>query len=108
MSPIVKHAVALGGSVSAVLIGGVVGYYAASVATGLSLELGPAAPFIGAASGLIVGSVAGVAAYIGGRTTTVFLMRNLWPALYLAYENEQIAAVKDEIARRLRKAQVLE
>ncbi len=97
----------LGGSVSAVTIGGVACFYSGLAATAAASELGPAAPVVGAATGFVVGTGVGIVAYVGGRTATGWLIRTVSPELYQQYEQQQITAAKDGIARRISFAQSL-
>jgi hypothetical protein len=97
----------LGGSLSAIGIGGVAGFYSGVAVTAIASETGPAAPFIGAGAGFIVGTGVGVTAYIGGRTATSWLIRNFFPELYQQHEQLQISAAKDRIAQRISVAQSL-
>lgn len=97
----------LGGSVSALGIGGVAAYYSGVAATAAASELGPAAPVVGAATGLAVGTVVGTVAYVGGKSASGWLARSIWPELYQQYEQQQISAVKERIARRIDSAQRL-
>ena len=95
----------LGGSVSAIGIGGAAGFYSGVAATLAASELGPAAPFIGAAAGFLAGTGVGMAAYIGGRTATGWLVRAVSPDLYQQYERQQMTAASEGIARRIAVAQ---
>jgi len=97
----------LGGSVSAIGIGGVAGFYSGVAATAAASELGPFAPLVGAATGFVVGTSVGIVAYIGGRSATGWLIRTISPELYQQYEQQQITAAKDGIALRISSAQSL-
>jgi hypothetical protein len=95
----------LGGSVSAIGIGGVAGFYSGVAATAAASELGPVAPVVGAATGLVVATGVGIVAYIGGRSATGWLIRTISPELYQQYEQQQIAATKQLIRDRIAKEQ---
>lgn len=97
----------LGGSVTAIGIGGVAAFYSGLAATAAASEFGPAAPFIGGGTALLVGTGAGMVAYIGGRSTTSWLIHNFWPELYQQYEREQIVAAKKQISRSIESAKTL-
>lgn len=97
----------LGGSVSAIGIGGVAAFYTGVAATAAASELGPAAPIVGTATGFVVGTGVGIVAYIGGRSATGWLIRAISPELYQQYEQQQITAAIDAIAQGISSAQSL-
>jgi hypothetical protein len=94
----------LGGSVSAIGIGGVAAFYSGVAATAAASELGPAAPVVGGISAVVVGTGAGIVAYIGGRSATSWLVRAFWPELYQQYERQQIVAARELISRQMSEA----
>ncbi len=97
----------LGGSVSAAGLGTVAGLYSGVTATGLASETGPFAPLIGAGVGFTVGAVVGGIAYIGGRSATAWLIESIFPEMYERYQQQQIAIVKEDLARKIASAQSL-
>lgn len=95
----------LGGSVSAIGIGGVAAFYSGGAAAAAASELGPLALLVGGGTAMVVGTSVGIVAYIGGRSATSWLVRSMWPELYQQYEQQQIDSAKDRIARRIALAQ---
>lgn len=91
----------LGGSVSAIGLGGAAGLYSGLVATGVASETGPFAPVIGTATGFVVGTGVGIIAYVGGRSATSWLVRGFFPELYQLQEQQQITAVRQGIIKRI-------
>ena len=89
----------LGGSVSAMSIGGAAAFYFGAAATAAASELGPFAPVVGGVTGVVVGTLVGTVAYIGGRSATGWLVQSIWPALYQEYERQQISAAREGIQR---------
>jgi hypothetical protein len=98
----------LGGSISALGLGGAAAFYSGAAATAAASALGPGAPIVGGVTAVVVGTGVGITAYIGGRSATSWLIRSIWPELYQQYEQQQIAAAKEVIARRIAKTQVVE
>lgn len=97
----------LGGSISAIGIGGAAGFYSGLATTAAASETGPAAPFIGGAVGFIVGTGVGIIAYVGGRTSTRWLIINVWPEWYQQSIQQQINAARESIAQKISLAQAL-
>ena len=90
----------LGGSVSALGIGGVAAIYAGAATSGLG-------PWVAVPVGFFAGAATGTVAYVGGRSATSWLVQSVWPELYQQYEQQQIAAAKMAILQRLKDAQTL-
>jgi hypothetical protein len=80
----------LGGSISGLSLG-----IAATASVGAcTSEFGP---WIAVPSGIAAGTVVGVAAYMGGRATTSWLVRVIWPDLYKTFEQQQIDAAHSQL-----------
>ena len=97
----------LGGSISAIGIGGASGFYSGLATTAAASETGPAAPFIGGAVGFAVGTIVGAIAYVGGRTSTRWLIINGWPEWYQKSIQQQINAAREGIALKIASAKTL-
>lgn len=90
--------VELAGNVSALVVGLIAfKYTAVAVSASTAPVMGPYSVFIGAAAGLLVGSVAGVLAQFLGREAARIFLEVFAPNMYYRHENERMAAVKNHL-----------
>ena len=90
----------IGGSVSSLSLGGIAAFYAGATTS----EFGP---WVAAPAAVVSGVVVGTVAYIGGRSTTQWLLRSIWPQFYQQFERQQIAIVSERLAKAIEDAQSL-
>ena len=86
-----------GGSVSALVVGTAVGV----AVTGMAVETGPAAPFIG----VLAGAVSGTVAYVAGSYATNEFLREFFPSLYTSEQKRLLNTATSFTERRLRELQ---
>lgn len=85
----------LGGSASALTLGIAVGVpVTVYVTTVLATGTGPAAPFVGGTTGILVGSLVGMAGYVGGKSLTRVLLDTAAPEIARKAERESIAEIR--------------
>lgn len=88
----------IGGSVSSLSLGGIASFYAGATTS----EFGP---WVAAPAALVSGVVVGTVAYIGGRSTTQWLLHSIWPEFYQQFERQEIAMVNEKLAEAIKVAQ---
>jgi hypothetical protein len=80
-----------------------IGYYAGGITTNVASGAGPWAPVIG----VVVGAVAGTAAYIGGREIAHFMILLFAPEVLRTWELEKISVARHVIAGKINRLETL-